>query len=44
MGSGRVPGEVAWRLGPGAGVCLVPREGEEGDSGLEEVQSGGDGR
>ena len=30
VGSRRVPGEVAWRLGPDAGVCLVPRVGEEG--------------
>lgn len=43
MGRGRVPGEAAWRLGPDAGVCLVPRGERKGDGGLEEVQSGGNG-
>lgn len=44
MGRGRVPGKAAWRLGPDAGACLVPREEGKLEGGLEEVQSGGNGR
>ena len=43
MGSRRVPGEAAWRLGPDAGACLVPRGEGKVEGGPEEVQSGGNG-